>query len=146
VCRSSFRAGVPRHDYGRVVDSSDAGIPGATVTVRNIETNEATSATADAHGNYTAPFLRPGQYTITVEAAGFSKVTRSGLVLNVGQAATVNLTLEVGAVTQEINVTPPHRFWRSRKRTAAGVIDRQRVTELPLIFRNPFMLSQMVAG
>jgi hypothetical protein len=131
---------------GRIVDSSDAGIPAAAVSVKNIQTNEVTSATADAHGNYTAPFLRPGQYSITVEAAGFNKVTRSGLVLNIGQAATVNITLEVGAVTQEISVTAATPLLEVSKADRGGIIDQQRVTELPLIFRNPFMLGQMVAG
>ncbi len=131
---------------GRVVDTSDAGIPAATISVRNIGTNETRAVTADAHGNYTAPFLPPGQYTMTVEAPGFARVTRSGLVLNVGQSATVNVTLEVGAITQEVTITAATPLLEASKADRGGVIDQQRVTELPLIFRNPFMLSQMVAG
>ncbi len=142
VFAQEFRATIT----GRVVDSTDAVIPGAAVVVRNTETNEATSAVTDAHGNYTAPFLRPGPYTISVEAPGFNKVTRSGLVLNVGQTATVNIALEVGAVSQEISVVAATPLLETSKADRGSVIDRQRVAELPLIFRNPFMLSQMVAG
>ncbi len=131
---------------GRIVDASDAAVPGAKVAVRNVETNEVTSAATDTNGNYTAPFLRPGQYSITVEASGFNKVTRSGLVLNVGQAATVNIKLEVGAVVQEVTVTAATPLLELSKADRGGVIDRQRVHELPLIFRNPFMLGQVVAG
>ena len=78
-----FRATVK----GQVVDSSKAALPGATVTVRNQETNEVATATTNTDGNYTVPFLRPGIYTLTVEMSGFQKYTRSDMRLEVSQVA-----------------------------------------------------------
>ncbi len=131
---------------GLVMDSSGAGVPSVPVQVRNVATNEIASAATDAQGNYTVPFLRPGTYSVQVEAAGFKKFSREGLVLNVGQTAAVNVTLEVGAVTEQITVTAETPLLETTKADRGTVIDRQRVHEFPLNARNPFMLSMLVAG
>ena len=81
-----FRATVK----GQVVDSSKASLPGATVTVRNQDTNEVATATTNNEGNYTIPFLRPGVYTLTVEMSGFQKYTRIDMRLEVSQVAVIN--------------------------------------------------------
>src|SRR5260370_40642318 len=90
---------------GRVTDPSNAAIPNAVVQIRNIGTNEVATSTTDGQGNYTIPFLKPGIYNVSAEVAGFKKVAQENLTLNVGQTATVNLTLEVGAVTETITVS-----------------------------------------
>ncbi len=131
---------------GRVTDPSGAAIPSVTVQVKNAGTNEIVSAVTDSAGNYTAPFLRPGTYSVTVEAAGFKKVTRDGLTLNVGQVATVDMALEVGAVTEQVTVTAETPLLETTKSDRGQVIDNRRVTEFPLNARNPFMLSMLVAG
>src|SRR5258707_647988 len=66
VAAQEFRATVK----GQVVDSSKASLPGATVTIRNQDTNEVATATTNTDGNYTIPFLRPGTYTLSVEMNG----------------------------------------------------------------------------
>ena len=86
-----FRATV----RGRVVDSSQAALPGATVNVVNQQTNEIATATTNQEGAYTIPFLRPGSYTLTVEMSGFQKYTRSDMTLQVGQTADVNVSMRV---------------------------------------------------
>src|SRR5439155_16848304 len=83
---------------GQIVDTSGGALPGATVTVQNAETNELATATTNAEGNYTIPFLRPGLYTLTVELTGFQKHVRSGLRVEVGQTAVFNVQLAVGTV------------------------------------------------
>ena len=88
-----FRATVK----GQIVDASHGALPGATVSVQNAETNEVATATTNAEGNYTIPFLRPGLYTLTVELSGFQKHVRSGLRLQVSQTATINVQLGIGA-------------------------------------------------
>ena len=137
-----FRATVT----GRVVDPSGAAVPNVTVQVKNIATNEVASALTDGQGNYTAPFLRPGTYAILVETAGFKKFIREGLVLNVGQTAAVTVSLEVGAITEQVTVTAETPLLETSKADRGTVIDRQRVHEFPLNARNPFMLSMLVAG
>ena len=134
-----FRATVK----GRVVDTSHAAFPGATVALQNVETNELVSATTNDGGHYTVPFLRPGAYRLTVEASGFEKYTRP-LRLEVGQTATIDVELRVGAVTEQITVEVP--LLSMGKADRGTVIDNRRVTELPLNARNPFMLSTLVAG
>lgn len=131
---------------GRVLDSTQAAVPGATVQATNTGTNEVTTATTDATGNYTIPFLRPGTYTVTAEAAGFKKFVQEGLVLQVAQAATLNISLEVGAVTEQVTITAEAPLLETARADRGGVIDRQRVHELPLNGRNPFLLGAMVAG
>ena len=67
---------------GRVVDPSGAPVAGVAIQVKNAETNEVAAAATDSQGNYSAPFLRPGTYSVSAEAPGFKRATREGLVLN----------------------------------------------------------------
>src|SRR5215471_13367538 len=96
-----FRATVT----GVVSDPSGAGVPNAVVQAHNVATNEMAAATTDTRGSYAIPLLKPGAYNLSAEAAGFKKITQENLILNVGQTASVNLTLEVGSVTDAVTVT-----------------------------------------
>jgi len=131
---------------GRVTDTTSSVVPNAVVQVKNVGTNEVAATNTDNQGNYTVPFLRPGTYSVSVEVAGFKKFTRDGLVLNVGQTAAVNISLEVGAVTESVTVTAATPLLETAKADRGGVVDSLRVREIPLNARNPFMLSMMVAG
>lgn len=131
---------------GRVTDPSQSVVPGARVEVRNLRTNEFFATTTDAGGNYTVLFLRPGSYAVTVEAAGFKRFVREPVTLNLGQVAALDVVLEVGALTEQVTVTAEAPLLDAVKADRGGVIDRQRVHELPLNARNPFMLAAMVAG
>jgi len=131
---------------GRVTDGTDAAVPKATLQIRNIETNDVTEAVSSAQGDYTAPLLRPGTYSISVQVAGFKTFTRSGVLLNVGQTATVNIVLELGNVTEQITVAGEAPLLDTATANRGAVIDNQQVTEFPLNGRNPFMLSTLAAG
>src|SRR5574340_1233 len=131
---------------GRVTDSTDAAVAKASLQIRNTETNEATAAVTSASGDYTVPLLRPGTYAISVQVPGFKAFTRSGLVLNVGQTATVNIVLEVGNLTDQITVSAEAPLVDTATGNRGAVIDNQQVTEFPLNGRNPFMLSTLAAG
>ena len=120
-----FRATV----QGQVVDSSKAALPGATVTVRNQETNEVATATTNNEGNYTIPFLRPGIYTLTVEMSGFQKYTRSDMRLEVSQVAVINAQLSVGGVTESVNVSAESPLLETSKADRGTVIDQARIAE-----------------
>jgi len=130
---------------GTVVDTSQAALPGATVTVQNQDTNEVASATTNNEGAYTIPFLRPGTYTLTVELAGFQKNTRSNLVLQVGQTADINVQLGVG-LTETVNVVSETPLLETSKADRGTVIDSARIAELPLQSRSPMALAVLVAG
>ncbi|MEK7751975.1 MAG: TonB-dependent receptor [Acidobacteriota bacterium] len=131
---------------GLVTDQSGAAVPGVAVQVRNVDTNAVATAVTDGAGNYTAPFLRPGSYAVTIEAAGFKKFVREGLTLNVGQTAAINIQLEVGQVSEQVTVTAETPLLETAKADRGQVIDSQRVREFPLNQRNPFMLAILSAG
>jgi hypothetical protein len=137
-----FRATVK----GQVTDTSQAALPGATVTVRNQETNEVATATTNNEGNYTIPFLRPGIYALTVEMSGFQKYTRSDMRLEVGQVAQINAQLGVGGVTESVNVSAEAPLLETSKADRGTVIDSHRIAELPLQSRSPMALAVLVAG
>lgn len=131
---------------GTVMDSSGSAIPNAVVQAKNVETNEVTSATSDTQGLYRIPFLRPGNYTLTAEGSGFKKTIRAGIILQVSQAASVNLTLEIGAVSDSITVSADTPLLETEKADRGGVVNTQQVAELPLNARNPYILGSMMAG
>src|SRR5262249_38688278 len=87
---------------GRITDSNKAAVPNAKVSVKNLGTNETTTANTDSGGDYRAPFLRPGSYSITVEATGFKKVTRDKIELVISQMATFDFALETGAISEQV--------------------------------------------
>jgi hypothetical protein len=131
---------------GRVVDPSDAPIAGALIIVRNVGTNTPFPAKTDSNGNFTATFLPPGIYTVIAEMQGFKKAIHENVELSVGQSATLNLKLELGAMTQEVTVTDEAPLLDQSNAERGGVIDEQSVKEFPLNGRNPFMLSMLSAG
>ncbi|HKX31315.1 MAG TPA: TonB-dependent receptor, partial [Blastocatellia bacterium] len=131
---------------GRVTDSSKAAIPNAQVQVKNLGTNEVTITTTGIEGNYKVPFLRPGAYSVTVEAAGFKKSLREGVELVISQVATLDFSLETGSISEQVTVLGEAPLIESATADRGGVIDRQRVVELPLNARNPFMLGVLTAG
>jgi hypothetical protein len=131
---------------GRVLDQNRAAVAGATVTVRNPKTNEAVSTLTNTDGVYNIPFLQPGSYNITVEAAGFKKYVRDNQDLQVGQSASIDMTLEVGAASETVTITGDAPLLEETKADRGNVIENRRITELPLNARNPFMLSTLTPG
>jgi hypothetical protein len=89
---------------GGVTDSSGAGVAGATVTVKSVETGSQRVITVDDEGRYDVESLGSGQYEVRVEATGFRPEVRTGITLVVGQHAEVNLTLRVGEVQEAVVV------------------------------------------
>jgi len=142
VAAQEFRATVK----GQIVDSSQAALPGVTVTVQNQDTGEVATATTNTEGNYTIPFLRPGPYSLSAELTGFQKHTRKDMVLQVGQTATINVALPVGNVTEEVTVSAESPLLETSNANRGTVIDSHRIAELPLQSRSPMALATLVAG
>ena len=90
---------------GNVLDSSGAIVGNAKVVATNIQTNQARETVSDGSGNYLITLLPPGDYTITVEAPGFRKLIQSGLSLQINQQARVDLTLQLGQVSETVQVS-----------------------------------------
>ena len=137
-----FRATVT----GRVVDAAGLPIPGVTVSATNTQTNEIATAITSADGVYSLPFLKPGVYTLAAELEGFRKWTQERMQLEVGQTVTLNMTMQVGSISETVTVIGESPLIETSKADRGMVIDNQRVTELPLNARNPFMLSYLAPG
>jgi len=151
LCLSASITAVAAQDFratitGRVSDANKAAVPNAQVQARNVGTNEVTSAATDSEGNYKLPFLRPGSYLLTVEATGFKKFTRENIDLVVSQIAAIDIALEAGSISEQVTVQGDAPLLEAASADRGGVIDRQRVLELPLNARNPFMLGILTPG
>jgi hypothetical protein len=94
---------------GTILDSTGAVVPGAAVVVVNADTKAESKTTSTSAGAYTIPYIVEGSYTVTVTSPGFRKAILDNVVLRAAQVLTVNVTLEVGQVSQEVTVsdTPP---------------------------------------
>src|SRR5213596_847764 len=121
---------------GVVRDSSGAVIPGATVAVTNPATNATRTAMSNEAGIYHFPALQPGTYTIKVEMAGFRTITQTGVELQVQQSARLDFSLQVGQVTETIEVSGTAALIASENATVGTVIENQRIVDLPLNGRN----------
>lgn len=130
---------------GRVSDTTGAVLPKATVTAHNLDTNVDTPTITTASGDYTIPYLTPGNYTVSAGAAGFETMLHTGIVLQVGETSTVNFALQVGRATETISVKAD-TLLDFGKADSGEVVENTRVTELPLNGRDPGMLSILSAG
>ena len=128
---------------GEVVDASGAVVPGATVTVTNVATNATRSVKTNDAGLYSFPSLVPSQYRVRVEMGGFKSSTRTGVELQVQQSARINFALEVGQVTEAVEVSGSAAMLATEDATVGTVIDNRRIVELPLNGRNFLQLVSL---
>ena len=126
---------------GTVADSTGAVLPGTKVTVLNEETGITRTAQTDAAGRYSAPLLSLGNYKVTASLEGFQSEVRSGIVLTVGREAVVNFQLNVGAVTQSVEVSGEAPLVNTTGGGLGEVVESHTITELPLNGRD---LSQLI--
>src|SRR5579864_4170544 len=91
--------------YGTVTDRSGAVVPGAQATAKNVGTNLTRTAETNAEGQYRMEFLPIGSYSLEVTATGFKKFVQKGITLDVNVNARVDATLDLGTVTEEVDVT-----------------------------------------
>jgi len=117
---------------GIVQDTSGAAVPNATVTVRSLETGATRTILTGDIGSYRALSLPVGQYEIRAEKEGFKTAVRTGIDLVVGQAAAVNLNLEVGAARQEVTVMSEAPLVDTSTTPASGLVNERQVKDLPL--------------
>src|SRR4029079_12581921 len=134
---------------GTVKDSTGAVVPNATVTARHPGTNVSRTATSNEEGFYRIVNLTPGDYEITVEAANFKRAVLSKVTLTVGQAATVDIALEPGQITESVTISDATADIVETSKTAiATTIDQQRINNLPINERNylSFSLTTSTVG
>ncbi len=128
-----------------VQDSSGALVPGASIRITHVATAQIRAGLSGEQGTFRATFLPVGQYSITVESAGFKTTTISGLDLRVDQDATVTAVLQPGEVRELIQVTSATPLLEVNTSSLGQVIENKKIVELPLNGRNPFALG-LLAG
>jgi hypothetical protein len=131
---------------GTVVDPSGAAIPGAKVTVQNTDTGFTQSVSAGPAGDYLFTRLPIGNYKLTVEKQGMTTYVQSGIKLDVSQAATQQVTMRLGAVSQEVTVAGDTSLVTTQSATVDQVINERQVAELPLDGRQVQQLVFLAAG
>jgi hypothetical protein len=117
---------------GKVEDATGAGLSGTTVTVKNLETGTARSATTDEAGSFRLLSLPLGAQEVKAEKRGFQSALRTGINLAVGQEAVVNLRLEVGDFAQQVTVSAETGVVNTTTSPVAGVVGEREVKDLPL--------------
>src|SRR5215475_10374948 len=116
---------------GIVLDANGAAIVKGVVTLRNLDTNQAYTATTNDVGYYIVPTLPPGKYELSVASTGFGKFTRTGIALTVGQTATVNVTLKV-TVEESMSVTGETPLIEPTRTEVSQVIETKQIATLPV--------------
>ncbi len=138
-----FRASISGH----VTDATGSSVPQAKVQATNLATKEVSNAVTDNAGSYTIPLLRPGIYKLTIQATGFKQYVRDNISLEISQAAGIDARLELGDVTQTVQVTGEAAMLDTQTANRSGLIDTKEVADLPLNSgRNPFMLGLTASG
>ena len=131
---------------GTITDPSGAAIPSATIKIVETDSGFTRQTLSSDLGTYSRPLLPPGVYQVTVSHDGFRSITRSGVELKVDQVARLDFTLEVGAVSEKMEVTADAPLVDSETSALGQVIDRAKVDRLPLDGRMTFRLVQLTPG
>jgi hypothetical protein len=131
---------------GRVTDPSRAVISNAQISITNVETAVIRNTTTDTAGFYTVPNLVPGTYEVRASAPGFATVVQSGIVLTVGAQQVLNVSLQVGQVSQEVHVTAQVRTVDLASATIRAEVNSTTVRELPLNGRDWTQLADLQIG
>jgi hypothetical protein len=131
---------------GRVTDSTDAVIPDVAVNMISISTGISRKTSTNDLGYYTIPLLQPGSYRMVVQKQGFRSISRAPIQLSVDQIARIDLRLEVGEVTETVDVSEATPLLEPETSSLGEVIGGRKVLDLPLNGRNPLSLVALVPG
>jgi hypothetical protein len=141
-----FGQGTTGSISGFITDDTNAALPGATVTVRNVETDQNRVVVTDGAGRYRAQQLPPGRYEVTVELQGFRTSKISDFGLTVGQDAAVNVQMKVGGLDEQVTVTGEAALVNMRQSSVAALVDEKQIRELPLNGRDFSQLTLLQPG
>jgi hypothetical protein len=143
---STARADVTGAISGTVRDSGSAVVSGARVRIVNVQTNVSQESTTGADGTYHFLALQAGAYSITVTATGFQTHTDSGITLQVNDQLQLNVTLQVGTVTEHVDVSASAVHVETENTQLGDVIDSKKMLALPLNGRSYLDLLGLQAG
>ncbi len=131
---------------GTVTDPSGSAVPKAQITIKDVATGVTRVLVSDNAGFYSAPNLLPGSYEISVTAPGFSTQRRTGLMLTVGAQQTVDISMQLGQVSQTVEVTTETPTVELTSSELSATVDATTVRELPLNGRSWVDLGSLQPG
>jgi Carboxypeptidase regulatory-like domain len=131
---------------GSVFDPANAAVSSAAVTLTHLATGARIQVHTGDRGEYRTPPLRIGEYTISIEAAGFKRFNQRGIVLDIGDVRQVDAVLEVGQVSDSVNVEASAPLLQTSDATVGTVIGNQQITNLPLNGRDYLQLAALSSG
>lgn len=131
---------------GTVTDSTGAVIPGARVRIVNAESGVETVTETGVNGVYTVPNMAPGQYNIAAETDGFRRTEVNGLRLNVASEIVQSFALEIGELTETVEVTAEQLQIQTTSGSVGSTVNAEQILELPLPNRDIFNLVNLVPG
>ena len=131
---------------GRLTDATGAVIPSAEVRATNVATGVVASTRTNESGNYALPYLVPGIYTVTSEMQGFKRFVRENVQVRVNDVVQLNIAMEVGNVTEAVQVTAETPLLTTTEASLGQVVDERRINELPLFAGNAIDLVHLAPG
>jgi hypothetical protein len=131
---------------GTVTDPTGAIIPGVTITVTHLETNLRQNTVTNESGYYEIPYLPLGEYVVVAELSGFKKAEVRGVVLRVESQGRVDIKLEVGEVSEKVEVEALAPLLNTQDATVGSVVEHQSIVELPLNERRFNLLATLAPG
>jgi hypothetical protein len=131
---------------GLVTDATGGVVPGAKLTVTEVNRGTTQTTVTNEAGRYSFPNLQVGDYVVSAELVGFKKATTPKIKLDVNQTVEVNIKLEVGTVNQRVEVTGADPLLQTSDSQVGGVVENKQVVELPLAARDFMQLTLLSAG
>ena len=131
---------------GTITDASGSAIVHAQVHITNADTAIVQSAISNEVGQYRLLFVNPGTYRLTVEMPGFRTYARENILLTLGEAATLDVSMEVGSQSETVTVSAQSALLDGEKADHGTVIDQKNLAGLPIIARVPNLMAQLVPG
>jgi hypothetical protein len=131
---------------GTITDPSGSAMVGARVHITNLETGVALSAQSNEVGQYHLLFVNPGAYRLTVEMPGFRTFVREGIQLTLGQAATLDVALQVGTQSETVTVAATAPLLEAEKADRGLVVDQRTMSSLPILARVPVLMATLTPG
>jgi hypothetical protein len=132
--------------FGTVTDRSGGVVPSATVTATNSGTNFSRTAQTNASGEYRIEFLPIGDYSVEVAAQGFKKSIHKGIVLEVNVTARADATLDVGTLTEQVDVAAAAPLVDTANAQIGRTVENTEIVTLPIVGRNVYTLLELTPG
>jgi len=131
---------------GIAKDSSGGVLPGVSISAKNVATNETRTTVTEIDGLYRITNLPRGTYEVKAELPGFKTLAQADLLLTVGETVRLDFTMEVGGVSETIQVQAHSPLVNTEEGRLSYLVDEKRVAELPLNGRNAFQLMELQPG